>query len=60
LTPNPPNVERVDAFRVFDATAAAREGSFSRVVIQGVGRREETTFGDYQVITMVLTPVGIE
>jgi TonB family protein len=27
-----------------------REGSFSRVVIQGTGRRDETTFGDYHVI----------
>ena len=52
LTPNPPNVERVDTFRVFDTSSAAREGSFSRVVVQGVGRREETTFGDYHVINV--------
>ena len=44
--PNLPNLERVDTFQVFDPNARAREGSFSRVVVQGVGRREETTFGD--------------
>jgi hypothetical protein len=50
MAPNLPNLERVDTFRVFDPSASAREGSFTRVVIQGVGRREETTFGDYHLI----------
>jgi hypothetical protein len=52
LAPNLPNLERVDTFRVFDPSATVREGSFSRVVIQGVGRREETTFGDYHVVNI--------
>jgi TonB family protein len=45
-----PNLERIDTFRVFSYDAPVREGSFSRVVIQGTGRRDETTFGDYHVI----------
>jgi len=52
LAPNLPNLERTDTFRVFDPNSTSREGSFSRVVIQGVGRREETTFGDYHVINV--------
>ena len=47
MAPNLPNLERVDTFQVFDPGATAREGTFTRVVIQGNGRREETTFGDY-------------
>lgn len=46
-SPNLPNLERVDAFRLFDTSSPVREGSFTRVVVQGAGRREETTFGDY-------------
>ena len=52
LAPDPPNLERTDTFHVFGPTAAARDGSFSRVVIQGVGRREETTFGGYHVVNV--------
>src|SRR5258705_2123518 len=50
ISPNLPNLERVDTFQVFDPKAGAREGSFSRVVVQGLGRREETTFGDYHLV----------
>ena len=50
MAPNLPNLERVDTFQVFDPNAGAREGSFSRVVVQGLGRREETTFGDYHLV----------
>src|SRR5258708_12397191 len=50
MAPNLPNLERVDTFQVFDPKAGAREGSFSRVVVQGLGRREETTFGDYHLV----------
>jgi hypothetical protein len=50
ISPNLPNLERVDTFQVFDPNAGAREGSFSRVVVQGLGRREETTFGDYRLV----------
>jgi hypothetical protein len=44
-----PNLERTDTFRVF-GTDSVQEGVFSRVVIQGVGRRDETTFGNYHVV----------
>jgi len=56
MAPNLPNLERVDAFRVFDPNAGAREGSFSRVVVQGVGRREETTFGEYHLVQVWTGP----
>jgi TonB family protein len=50
VAPNLPNLERIDTFQVFNPSAGAREGSFSRVVVQGLGRREETTFGDYRLV----------
>lgn len=49
--PNLPNLERVDTFRAFGETGA-KEGSFSRMVIQGVGRREESIFGDYHLLNV--------
>lgn len=52
LAPNPPNLERTDTFHVFNPNSTARDGSFSRVVIQGVGRREETIFGEYHVVNV--------
>jgi len=48
-SPHLPNLERIDAFRVFE-DGAVKEGSFSRVVMQGTGRRDELTFGDYHVL----------
>jgi hypothetical protein len=48
--PTLPNLERIDTFRVFGSEAGVQEGSFTRVVIQGTGRRDETTFGNYHVI----------
>jgi Gram-negative bacterial TonB protein C-terminal len=51
-SPNLPNLERVDTFVVFDPRALAREGSFTRVVIQGAGRRDEIQFGDYHLLNV--------
>lgn len=47
-SPKLPNLERVDTFRVF-GDAGIQEGSFSRMVIQGTGRREEYRLGDYHL-----------
>jgi len=47
LPANLPNLERVDTFRVLDAGSGPREGTFTRVVVQGTGRREEASLGDY-------------
>lgn len=58
MSPNLPNLERTDVFRVLDRSSPVREGTFTRVVIQGVGRREETTFGDYHTIN-VFTDAGL-
>ena len=54
----PPNLERTDVFHVLDTSSPVREGTFRRIVIQGVGRREETTFGDYHA-TEVWTHAGL-
>jgi TonB family protein len=53
-----PNLERTDTFRVIGSDPAVKEGTFTRVVIQGTGRREETTFGDYHVID-IITDKGV-
>jgi TonB family protein len=50
-SPKLPNLERVDTFRVFE-DGAVKEGSFSRVVVQGTGRRDEYTFGDYHLLNV--------
>jgi TonB family protein len=52
LAPNLPNLERTVTFRVFNSGSADQEGTFTRVVVQGTGRRDETTFGDYHVINV--------
>ena len=57
-SPNLPNLERSDTFRVLDNASGVREGSFTRVVIQGTGRREETELGDYHVVD-VWTHAGL-
>jgi TonB family protein len=51
-SPNLPNLERVDTFRVFDPSSPTLEGSFSRVVVQGTGRRDELNFGDYHLVNV--------
>ena len=58
MSPKLPNLERTDTFRVLDTTSPVREGTFTRVVIQGAGRREETTFGDYHALN-VFTQAGV-
>ena len=50
LSANLPNLERIDTFRVLDAESGLREGTFTRVVVQGAGRRDETTFGGYHAL----------
>jgi hypothetical protein len=44
-----PNLERVDMFRVLDSGSGPRDGMFTRVVVQGTGKREEATLGDYHL-----------
>jgi len=50
-SPKLPNLERVDAFRAFGGDGV-REGSFSRVVIQGTGTREEYIFGEFHLVNV--------
>lgn len=57
MPPNLPNLQRTDVFRVLD-TSPVQEGTFRRIVIQGGGRREETTFGDYHA-TELWTDSGL-
>ena len=49
-----PNLERVESFRVFGPDQAVKEGTFTRVVIQKTGRRDEITFGDYHQLDVVV------
>jgi hypothetical protein len=58
MSPHLPNLERTDVFRVLDTSSPVREGTFTRVVVQGVGRREEAMFGDYHTIN-VFTDAGL-
>lgn len=50
-SPKLPNLERIDSFRVYE-DATVKEGSFSRVVVQGTGRRDEYTYGDYHLLNI--------
>src|SRR5260221_13301070 len=50
-SPKLPDLERVDTFRAF-SDGGVKDGSFSRVVIQGVGRREEYRFGEYDLLNV--------
>jgi hypothetical protein len=48
-----PDLERVDSFQVFGSDQSVRDGTFTRVVIQGTGRRDETTFGNYHLVDVI-------
>ena len=50
-SPHLPNLERIDTFKVFE-DGGVKEGSFTRVVVQGTGRREELTYGDYHLLNV--------
>ncbi len=50
--PNLPNLERVVTFHSYDSNS---DGSFTRVVVQGTGRREEFIMGSQHIIA-VFTP----
>lgn len=52
LSPKLPDLERVDTFRVFDSSSGPQEGTFTRVVVQGTGRREESRFGEYHSLNI--------
>jgi hypothetical protein len=47
MSPHLPNLERTDIFRVFGTNGGTKEGVLTRVVVQGTGRRDEVTLGDY-------------
>jgi hypothetical protein len=50
-SPKLPDLERLDSFRAF-SDEGAKDGSFSRVVIQGIGRREEYRFGEFDLLNV--------
>src|SRR5260370_25254003 len=52
LSPKLPNLERLDTFRVFDSSSGPQEGTFTRVVVQGTGRRDESRFGAYHSLNI--------
>jgi hypothetical protein len=49
-SPHLPNLERIDTFRVLDTSSGPLEGTFTRVVVQGTGRRDEATLGNYHAL----------
>ncbi len=49
MSPNLPNLERTDTFRVF-GDSGVTEGTFTRVVVQGTGRRDEVSYGGYHTV----------
>jgi TonB family protein len=49
-SPHLPNLERTSVFHVYGTESSVLEGVFSRVVIQGTGRRDETTLGTYHSV----------
>jgi len=51
-SPHLPNLERVDTFRVSGGDSPAQEGNFSRVVVQGTGRRDEMNLGGYHLVNI--------
>ncbi len=52
LSPKLPNLERIDTFRVLDSSSGPQEGTFTRVVVQGTGKREESRFGAYHSLNI--------
>jgi len=50
--PSLPNLERTVTFRVLDSATGPQQGTFTRVVIQGTGRRDEMTFGSYHLLNV--------
>jgi hypothetical protein len=52
LPPNFPNYEYSGTFRLLAASSAVREGSYTRVTVQGAGMREEITLGDYHAVNV--------
>jgi TonB family protein len=48
-SPHLPNLERVVNFRV-TANGSTKQGSVTRVVVQGTGRRDEYTYGDFHLL----------
>ena len=51
-SPALPNLERIDTFRAFAEDSPAQEGSFTRVMIQGTGRRDEYNFGSFHLLNV--------
>jgi len=52
-----PDLERVDRFRSIQSSGSGstvNEGTFTRVVIQGTGRRDEIVFGDYHQVDVIV------
>ena len=52
LSPNLPNLKRVDAFRALGGDSGTREGTFTRQVVQNTVTRDEVSFGDYHSLNI--------
>lgn len=47
-----PSLERTVTFRVLDSATGPQQGIFTRVVVQGTGRRDELTFGSFHMLNV--------
>lgn len=52
LPPNFPSLERKVTFRVLDSSTGAQQGTFTRVIVRGSGRRDDITFGSFHMLNI--------
>ena len=52
LPPNVPSLERKVTFRVLDASTGPQQGTFTRLIVRGSGRRDEISFGSFHMLNV--------
>jgi TonB family protein len=52
VSPNFPSLERTVTFRVLDSATRPQQGTFTRDVVRGSGRRDEVTFGSFHMLNV--------
>jgi Gram-negative bacterial TonB protein C-terminal len=52
VSPNFPSLERTVTFRVLDSATGPQQGTFTREVVRGSGRRDEVTFGSFHMLNV--------
>jgi hypothetical protein len=52
VSPNFPSLERTVTFRVLDSATGPQQGTFTRMVVRGSGRRDEVSFGSFHMLNV--------